>query len=56
MHYDVRYTREANIDLAKLEKYEPKAFKKATRLIEELRTHPKTGLGHPEPLRGDRSG
>ena len=37
MRYDVRYTREANIDLAKLEKSEPKAFKKATRLIEELR-------------------
>lgn len=56
MRYDVRYTREANIDLAKLEKSEPKAFKKATCLIEELRTHPKTGLGHPEPLRGGRSG
>ena len=56
MHYDVRYTREANIDLAKLEKFEPKAFKKAERFIEELRVHPTTGTGHPEPLRGNRSG
>ena len=25
---------------------------KAQRFLEELRIHPKTGLGHPEPLKG----
>ena len=49
MLYKVRYTPEANIGLAKLERDEPKAFAKVQRFIEELREHPKTGTGHPEP-------
>jgi toxin YoeB len=56
MQYEIRYTPEANIGLAKLERSEPKAFQKALRFIEELREHPKTGTGHPEPLKGDRNG
>ena len=40
----------------KLDKSEPKAYQKAIRLIDELREHPTTGTGHPEPLRGDRAG
>lgn len=31
---------------------EPKSFLKAQLFLEELRVHPKTGLGHPEPLKG----
>ena len=56
MQYEIRYTPEDNIGLAKLERSEPKAFQKALRFIEELREHPKTGTGHPEPLKGDRNG
>ena len=56
MQYEIRYTPEANIGLAKLERSEPKAFQKALRFIEELREHPKPGTGHPEPLKGDRNG
>ena len=56
MQYEIRYTPEANIGLAKLEKSEPKAFQKALRFIEELKVHPKTGTGHPEPLKGNRNG
>ena len=56
MLYEIQYTPEANIDLAKLLKDEPKAFQKAIRFIEELREHPKTGLGHPEPLKGKPEG
>ena len=52
MRYEIRYTLKANIDLAKLQRSEPKAFKKALRFIEELSEHPKTGTGHPEPLKG----
>ena len=52
MRYEIRYTLEANIDLAKLQRSEPKAFKKALRFIGELSEHPKTGTGHPEPLKG----
>ena len=56
MLYEVRYTPEANIGLAKLEKNEPKVFQKVLRFIDELRIHPKTGLGHPEPLKGQPVG
>ena len=56
MIFEVRYTDEANQGLVKLAKSEPKTFKKALRFIEELRTHPKSGLGHPEPLKGKPEG
>ncbi len=56
MAYEVRFTPEANAGLAKLERHEPKAFAKAVRFIEELKEHPMTGLGHPEPLKGKPEG
>ena len=56
MHYEVRYTVEATDGLFKLAKNEPKVYQKAVRLIEELQVHPKTGLGHPEPLKGKPEG
>jgi len=56
MQYEIRYTPEANIGLAKLEKSEPKAFQKALRFIAELKEHPQTGIGHPEPLKGKPEG
>ena len=42
--------------MVQLAKNEPKAFQEAQTLIEELRTHPKTGIGHPEPLKGKLEG
>lgn len=56
MIYSVITTLEVDRDFAKLAKYEPKAFLKAQRFIEELKEHPKTGLGHPEPLKGKPEG
>ena len=56
MPYKVRYTPEANMGLAKLERDEPKAFAKVMRFIDELKEHPKTGTGHPEPLKGKPEG
>lgn len=50
--YSIDFTTEALQGLAKLERSEPKVFAKAVRFIEELKEHPKTGLGHPEPLKG----
>ena len=52
MIFEIRLTDQLKEDLVRLAKSEPKAFVKANRLIEELRIHPKTGLGHPEPLKG----
>ena len=56
MTYRVEIKEQAEQDLLRLVKDEPKAFLKAQRFIEELREHPKTGLGHPEPLRGKPEG
>lgn len=54
--YRIIFTPQAKEDLLRLQKSEPKAFRKAERFIEELRVHPATGTGHPEPLKGNRSG
>lgn len=56
MIYNVITTPEADMELVRLAKNEPKAFMKAQRFIEELKEHPKTGLGHPEPLKGKPEG
>ena len=54
--YSVTITREANSDLARLKKSEPRAYKKAVQLIEELYTNPTTGLGKPEVLKNGYNG
>ena len=52
MTYEIRLSQRVKVDLARLAKNEPKAFAKANSFLDELRTHPKTGTGHPEPLKG----
>lgn len=54
--FRLKFEDEAKEDLAKLKKSEPKAFDKATKLLEELQDHPKTGTGKPKPLSRNRSG
>ena len=56
MTYRVVNTPEADEDFARLAKNEPKVFIKAQRFIEELREHPRSGTGHPEPLKGHPEG
>ena len=56
MTYQVEYLDRALNDLERLQKSEPKAYKKALKLITELYEHPTTGTGHPEKLRGDLAG
>jgi toxin YoeB len=56
MAYKVFIMPEAARDLQRLAKNEPKAFAKANRFIGELAEHPKTGTGHPEPLKGKPEG
>ena len=50
--YNIDYKDQALLDIAKLKKSEPAAYKKVLIFIEELKQHPKTGTGHPEPLKG----
>ena len=54
--YNIDFTTEAREGLARLERNEPKVFAKAIRFIEDLKVHQKTGLGHPEPLKGKPEG
>ncbi|MBR4327678.1 MAG: Txe/YoeB family addiction module toxin [Bacteroidales bacterium] len=56
MAYAIDYTDKAVEGLKKLRDHEPKAYAKVQRLIEELKEHPQTGTGKPEPLQGDRAG
>lgn len=51
--YDIIFSPDATQDLIRLQRSEPSAYKKANKFIEELKLHPKTGTGHPEPLKGE---
>ena len=53
---EIEYRDQALLDIAKLKKDEPAAYKKVVSFIEELKEHPKTGTGHPEPLKGKPEG
>lgn len=53
MSYKVDIKAKAQTDLRQLLRSEPKAYKKAMKLIGELYEHPKTGTGHPEQLKGE---
>jgi toxin YoeB len=50
--YTITYAPEAKEGLAKLKRSEPDAYQKAVKLLNEIAIHPKTGTGHPEPLKG----
>jgi len=54
--YTVDIKEQAQYDLKRLLKDEPKVYLKALKLIGELYEHPKTGLGRPEPLKGKPEG
>ena len=53
--YKIKFSDRSKADLAKLKKSEPKALKKAVSFFKELRQHPKTGMGKPEQLKGNRT-
>ncbi len=38
--------------IAKWKKSNPNLHKKFLKILKELMAHPRTGLGHPEPLKG----
>ena len=52
MSYTIEFAPAAKKVLKKWKKSNPATFRKAAEIIGELMEHPKTGLGHPEPLRG----
>jgi toxin YoeB len=54
--YKIILSPKALEDASKLRFSEPKVFKKLSDFIEEIKVHPKTGTGHPEPLKGSPEG
>jgi len=50
--YEVVYSDEALSSIAKYKKSSPQSYKKVLKLVKELHEHPKTGIGHPEALKG----
>ena len=54
MTYTIRVSHGVDKVIAKWKKSNPDLFKKYRRIFEELLEHPKTGLGHPQPLKGGK--
>ena len=54
MTYPIRASHGVDKVIAKWKKSNPDLFKKYRKIFEELLEHPKTGLGHPEPLKGGK--
>ena len=52
MIYRIEFSKEADKTLKKWKKANPRLFNKAKRLLLDIMEHPRTGLGHPEPLVG----
>lgn len=49
--FEVQYTAIALKHIAKLQKSGSPSFKKLVKIVEELKIHPKTGIGRPEQLK-----
>jgi toxin YoeB len=51
MIYTIEFSREAAKVVAKYKKSNPVLYKKMVKLFDEMMEHPRTGTGHPEPLK-----
>ena len=52
MIYEVRFTPEADKVICKWKRSNPRLQKKLVTVIQDIAEHPRTGIGHPEPLKG----
>lgn len=52
MSYIIEFSSNTQKVIKKWKKSNPMAFNKLRDLIPELEQHPRTGTGHPEPLKG----
>ena len=55
MSYIVQFAEGLEKVLKKFKKSNPISYQKLVRLMPELENHPRTGIGHPEPLRGGQN-
>ena len=51
--YKIEVTQVAIKTTSKYKKSNPIQYKKRVKLLNELMEHPRTGTGHPEPLKSD---
>ena len=54
MSYKIDFSNDVVKTIKKWKKSNPTTFKKLYKLIPELEQHPRTGTGHPEPLKGGK--
>lgn len=52
--YEVKVSTEADKVIRKWKKSNPQFWKKYQKIYHELMDHPRTGIGHPEPLKGGK--
>ena len=52
MSFVIGYSTSVQKAIKKWKKSNPRAFNKLRDLLPELEQHPRTGTGHPEPLKG----
>lgn len=52
MTYELKFSPPVEKAAKKWKKSNPSVYKKFVKILAELVEHPRTGLGHPEPLRG----
>lgn len=52
--YEVKVSTDADKVIRKWKKSNPQFWKKYQKIYHELMDHPRTGLGHPEPLKGGK--
>ena len=52
MSYKVEVSKDADKVIRKWKKSNPQLFNKYRNIFHELVDHPKTGTGHPEPMKG----
>ena len=52
--YEVKVTSDVSKVLKKWKKSNPTLYKKYVNIVHELADHPRTGIGHPEPLIGGK--
>jgi toxin YoeB len=54
--YEIYFSDRAKKEVIKLKKDELSAFNKLNKLLKDIKAHPRTGIGKPEQLGGNRAG
>lgn len=50
--FTIEFSSEARKVMAKWKKSDAIKFKKLTKILDDIQDHPRSGIGHPEPLKG----